>query len=181
MLTPWKYISCTFDQSSICCYTVGACSTVGPDWKKVSDSCQAAIVTASLLNEVLMHYVVHIHMLHKNTSLKLAITNIFSVSGTEELRSVHGLIARAVCPTSTCMDLCPVESLWCVATVLSISLAPSHLPTLHLLAGRVELRWWSSVPWLLYRYRKSLLFPLLSVQTNRHHCQVSHINNYKQH
>lgn len=66
---------------------------------------------------------------------------MFTVSGTEELRSVSGLMARAVCPASSYLDLCLAESLWSEPTALTISLAPPHLLTQPLLREREEPRW----------------------------------------
>lgn len=69
------------------------------------------------------------------------INSIFTVSGTEELRSVSGLIARAVCPAPPCLGLCPAELFWYEPTILTISPTPPHPLPPPLLMGRVKPRW----------------------------------------
>ena len=65
------------------------------------------------------------------------IHQIFTSSGTEELRSVSGLVAHVVCPATVCL----ADYLKSGSTVFNISL--DHLPPLipPLLNKRVELRW----------------------------------------
>lgn len=64
------------------------------------------------------------------------INSLFTLSGTEELTSVSGLMAPALFPA--CQS--PAESLWYEPTVLNISPALPHPLTPPLLMGRVALR-----------------------------------------
>lgn len=75
-------------------------------------------------------------VLHKSSRLRLMINSLFTLSGTEELTYVSGLMAPAVFPA--CQS--PAESLWYEPTVLNISPAPPHPLTPPLLMGRVALR-----------------------------------------
>lgn len=70
-----------------------------------------------------------------NAALKLPANSVFTVSGTEGLTCICGLMAPAVCPAPHRL----AESLRPELTVLSVSLAHHHLPTRPLLKGDEEL------------------------------------------